>query len=57
MRLIDADRLKEHFSWWTNSDGTDSEQKKLFNSIIDKQPTIEIVLTTNLIDKDKKKND
>lgn len=39
MRLIDADRLKEHFSWWTNPDGTDTEQKKLFNEIIDKQPT------------------
>ena len=58
MRLIDADRLKEHFSWWTNPDGTDTEQKKLFNTIIDKQPIIEIVLKTNSIDKDKKeKND
>ena len=43
MRLIDSDKLKEHFSWWTNPDGTDTEQKKLFNAIIDMQPTIDAV--------------
>lgn len=36
MRLIDADMLKEHYSWW----GDDNERKKLFDTIIDLQPTV-----------------
>lgn len=35
-RLIDADKLKQHYAWW----GEDSEQKKLFDQIIDLQPTV-----------------
>lgn len=35
-RLIDADVLKGHYAWW----GEDSEQKKLFDQIIDLQPTV-----------------
>lgn len=35
-RLIDADVLKSHYAWW----GEDSEQKKLFDQIIDLQPTV-----------------
>lgn len=33
MRLIDADKLKQHYSWWEN------EQQELFDSIVDAQPT------------------
>ena len=32
-RLIDADELKNHYSWWNN------EEKELFDSIVDAQPT------------------
>ena len=32
-RLIDADVLKKHYSWW------DNEEKELFDSIVDVQPT------------------
>lgn len=35
MRLIDADKLKTHYSWWTD------ETKELFDTIINLQPTIE----------------
>ncbi len=34
-RLIDADKLKTHYSWWTD------ETKELFDTIINLQPTIE----------------
>lgn len=32
-RLIDADKLKSHYAWWNN------EEKELFDSIVDSQPT------------------
>lgn len=32
-RLIDADKLKNHYAWWSN------EEKELFDSIVDSQPT------------------
>ena len=35
MRIIDADKLKKHYAWWNN------EEKELFDSIIDAQPTVE----------------
>ena len=31
-KLIDADKLKEHYAWW------DNEDKKIFDTIIDLQP-------------------
>lgn len=31
--LIDSNKLKEHYSWWS-----DNENKKLFDDIIDRQP-------------------
>ena len=34
LRLIDADRLKKHYSWWENDD------KEVFDQIVDTQPTI-----------------
>jgi len=34
-RPIDADALKIHYSWWDNG-----EQKRLFNDIVDAQPTL-----------------
>ena len=37
MRLIDAEKLKSHFAWWND------ENKDIFNSIIDQQPTVEPV--------------
>ena len=36
MRLIDADKLKRHYSWWN-----DTEKRKLFNDIVDAQPTVQ----------------
>lgn len=35
MRLIDADKLKQHYAWWND------ENKKLFDIIVDAQPTVE----------------
>lgn len=40
MRLIDADKLKAHYSWW-EGEGEVDERKRLFDSIIDQQPTVE----------------
>lgn len=35
MRLIDADKLKQHYAWWND------ENKELFDIIVDAQPTVE----------------
>ena len=35
MRLIDADALKKHYAWW------EDDRQKLFDSIIDQQPTVD----------------
>ena len=35
MRLIDADKLKQHYAWWND------ESKELFDTIVDMQPTVE----------------
>lgn len=42
-RLIDADRLKNHYAWWgdTTSD-TGVCIKELFDTIIDRQPTADV---------------
>lgn len=31
-KLIDADKLKQHYAWW------DNEDKKIFDTIVDLQP-------------------
>ena len=36
MRLIDADKLKQHYAWWND------ENKELFDIIVDAQPTVEM---------------
>ena len=36
MRLIDADKLKQHYAWWND------ENKELFDTIVDAQPTVEM---------------
>ena len=36
MRLIDADALKAHYSWWSD----ENEYKKIFDDIVDAQPTV-----------------
>ena len=33
-RLIDADKLKRHYSWWGN------ENQETFDTIVDLQPTV-----------------
>ena len=45
MRLIDADALKHHYSWWGTEvgDGTSKYEREVFDSIVDAQPTIEAV--------------
>ena len=35
MRLIDADKLKQHYAWWND------ENNELFDTIVDIQPTVE----------------
>lgn len=45
-RLIDADKLKQHYSWWGGLIGDDFvselvEQKKVFDTIVDVQPTVD----------------
>lgn len=37
-RQIDAEKLKEHYAWWQN------ENKKIFDTIIDLQPTVREVV-------------
>ena len=37
MRLIDADKLKRHYAWW------EDDKQRLFDSIVDVQPTIDAV--------------
>jgi len=49
MRLIDADKLKAHYSWW-EGEGEVDERKRLFDSIIDQQPTVEAVQVTRCED-------
>ena len=43
-RLIDADKLKQHYAWWENgtAEMTLDETKKTFDTIIDVQPTVDI---------------
>lgn len=35
--MIDADKLKKHYAWWNN------EEKKVFDDIVDLQPTVDAV--------------
>lgn len=41
MRLIDADKLKLHYSWWEGFDNL-KEAKKDFDTIVDLQPTVTV---------------
>ena len=43
MRLIDAEKLKAHYSWWKDATGemTMGEAKDIFDEIVDLQPTAE----------------
>lgn len=43
-RLIDADKLKQHYAWWENgtAEMTLDEAKRNFDTIIDVQPTVDI---------------
>ena len=43
-RLIDADKLKAHYSWWKGGtrEMTMDEAKSDFDTIIDLQPTVEL---------------
>ena len=44
-RLIDADALKNHYSWWKGGtkENTLDEQKEIFDTIVNLQPTIDPV--------------
>jgi len=42
-RLIDADKLKAHYAWWDFSDDDDRRNKHVFDSIVDLQPTADVV--------------
>ena len=39
MRLIDADKLKQHYAWWGDCEGS-KERKEVFDTIVDLQPTV-----------------
>lgn len=41
-RYIDAEKLKAHYSWWECTE-SGNEQKKVFDTIIDLQPTAAVV--------------
>ena len=43
-RLIDADKLKQHYAWWENgtAEMTLDEAKRNFDAIIGVQPTVDI---------------
>lgn len=45
VRLIDANKLKNHYAWWENgtAEMTLAEAKKNFDVIIDVQPTVEAI--------------
>lgn len=40
MRLIDADKLKQHFAWWHEGGEEADRQAEIFEQIIDAQPTV-----------------
>lgn len=40
MRLIDADKLKQHFAWWHEGGEDADRQAEIFEQIIDAQPTV-----------------
>ena len=44
VRLIDADKLKNHYAWWENgtAEMTLAEAKRNFDVIIDVQPTVDV---------------
>lgn len=54
-RLIDADKLKQHYAWWEIGDGeiTYAEAKKRFDTIIDVQPTVGVMFDNAPIAKQK----
>jgi len=41
MRLIDADKLKQHFAWWHEGGEEADRQAEIFEQIIDVQPTVQ----------------
>lgn len=44
MRIIDADKLKQHYAYWESSKyDYMQEEKKLFDDIVDQQPTADVV--------------
>ena len=58
MRLIDADKLKQHYAYWESSKyDYMQEEKKLFDDIVDQQPTVDAVEVVRCKDcKYRKKN-
>lgn len=39
-RIIDANKLKNHYSWWGDCGEDGAERKQIFDTIVDLQPTI-----------------
>lgn len=42
-RYINAEKLKEHYSWWENGSEEYREFKQIFDTIIDVQPIADVV--------------
>lgn len=57
-RYIDADKLKQHYAYWESSKyDYMQEEKKLFDDIVDQQPTVDAVEVVRCKDcKYRKKN-
>ena len=44
-RYIDADKLKQHYAYWESSKyDYMQEEKKLFDDVVDQQPTAEFTV-------------
>lgn len=46
-RYIDAEKLKAHYAWWAYSHDECREFKRIFDHIIDAQPTADVVEVEN----------
>lgn len=42
-RLIDAEKLKQHYAWWAKGSEMRKHFKSIFDEIINLQPTVEAV--------------
>lgn len=51
MKIIDADRLKQHYAWWGN------ENQEIFDTIVDEQPPLDVIFRIDAVTKIKSNMD